>query len=210
MSLIETFKLKRHPINHLAVLTMTEQFCTAKLHEFEQFVVQKRDSMLAFCVLHLAFSVVATLGNLLVIRALFNASSIPATVKKLFLSLAFSDLTVGLFPQLMSGVISAVVLKMASSEENTFTLFCPTVLTVHYYLLFLLGAASFLTVTAIAIDRLLAVSLHLRYQELVTSKRVITVLVFLWLTSCITAFIYVFLPKGSEKYLVLFHLQDIF
>ena len=198
MSLIETFKLKLHTINHLAGLTMTEQFCTAKLHEFEQFVLQKRDSMLPFCVLHLAFSVVATLGNLLVIRALFNASSIPATVKKLFLSLAFSDLAVGLFPQLMSGVISAVVLKMASSEENTFTSFCPTVLTVYYYLLFLLGAASFLTVTAIAVDRLLAVSLHLRYQELVTSKRVITILVFLWLTSCITAFIYVFLPKGSE------------
>ena len=106
------------------------------------------------------------------------------------MSLAFSDLAVELFPQLMSGVISAVVLKMASSEENTFTSFCPTVLTVYYYLLFLLGAASFLTVTAIAIDRLLAVSLHLRYQELVTSKRVITILVFLWLTSCITAFIY--------------------
>ena len=64
MSLIETFKLKRHAINHLAGLTMTEQFCTAKLHEFEQFVLQKRDSMLAFCVLHLAFSVVVTLGNL--------------------------------------------------------------------------------------------------------------------------------------------------
>ena len=64
MSLIETFKLKRQAINQLAGLTMTEQFCTAKLHEFEQFVLQKRDSMLAFCVLHLAFSVVATLGNL--------------------------------------------------------------------------------------------------------------------------------------------------
>ena len=33
MNLIETFKLKRHAINHLAGLTMTEQFCTAKLHD---------------------------------------------------------------------------------------------------------------------------------------------------------------------------------
>lgn len=110
MSLIETFKVKPHAINNLAGLTMTEQFCTAKLHEFEPFVLQKRDSMLAFCILHLAFSNVATLGNLLVIRALFNASSIPANVKKLFLSLAFPDLTVGLFLQLTSGAISAVVL----------------------------------------------------------------------------------------------------
>ena len=48
MSLIETFKLKRHAINHLAGLTMTEQFCTAKLHEFEQFVLQKRE-ILCWC-----------------------------------------------------------------------------------------------------------------------------------------------------------------
>ena len=33
MSLIETFKLKGHTVNHLAGLTMTEQFCTAKLHD---------------------------------------------------------------------------------------------------------------------------------------------------------------------------------
>ena len=33
MSLIETFKLKAHTVNHLAGLTMTEQFCTAKLHD---------------------------------------------------------------------------------------------------------------------------------------------------------------------------------
>ena len=43
-----------------------------------------------------------TLGNRLVIRALKKASTITANVKKLFLSLAFSDLAVlGLLLQLM-------------------------------------------------------------------------------------------------------------
>ena len=62
-------------------------------------------------------------------------------------------------------------------------------LTLCHFAVFLLACASFLNVTAIAVDRLLALSLHLRYQELVTSKRV-TALVCLWLTSGVAAVIY--------------------
>ena len=122
-------------------------------------------------------------------------STIPATVKKLFLSLAFSDLAVGLLPQLMFAVISAVTLKMASSRDDL-TFFCPTVLIVHLYFQYLLTFASFLNVIVITFDRLLVVSLHLRYQELVTPIRVTMVLVSLWLTSCVSAFLYIFLLKG--------------
>ena len=74
----------------------------------------------------------ATLGNLLVIRALMKNSAIPATVKKLFLSPAFSDLAVGLCLQLMTAIISAVMLKMASSEDDL-AFFCPAVLIVLLY-----------------------------------------------------------------------------
>ena len=126
-----------------------------------------------------------------------KASTIPATVKKLFLSLAFSDLAVGLCSQLMTAIISASILKMASSGNNT-AFFCPTVLGVQSYFRHLLATASFLNVIVIAFDRLLAVSLHLRYQELITPKRVNIALVSLWLISCITAFIFVFLPTSNE------------
>ena len=125
-----------------------------------------------------------------------KASTIPATVKKLLLSLAFSDLAVGLCSQLMTAIISASILKMASSRNNT-AFFCPTVLGVKNYFLYLLGSASFLNVIVIAFDRL-AVSLHLRYQELITPKRVNMALVSLWFISCITAFIFVFLPTSNE------------
>ena len=110
--------------------------------------------------------------NVLVIRALFKASSIAANVKNLFLSLAFSDLGVGLVSQLMAGIIYAVILKTASKEDYNLTSLCPTVLNLNCYDWFFLCTASLLTVTTIAFDRLLAVSLHLRYQQLVTSKRV--------------------------------------
>ena len=175
--------------------TMDEQKCTRFLDFWITLVSHRRSFFLGFCILNFVFSLVATLGNLLVIRALMKASTIPATVKKMFLSLAFSDLAVGLCSQLMTAIISAVMLKMASSGDDL-AFFCPTVLIVHLYFQYLLAFASFLNVTVIAFDRLLAVSLHLRYQELVTPIRVTIVLVSLWLTSCVAASLYSFLPKG--------------
>ena len=178
--------------------TMAEETCTARFLDYWiKLVSHRRSFFLGFCVLNFVFSLVATLGNLLAIRALIKTSTIPATVKKMFLSLAFSDLAVGLLPQLMTAIISAVMLKMASSGDDL-AFFCPTVLIVHLYFLYLLAFASCLSVIIIALDRLLAVSLHLRYQELVTPRRVTVVLVSLWLTSCVFPFLFIFLPKGIE------------
>ena len=176
---------------------MAEQFCTRALYSLVQLVHHRRSSLLAFCVLNFVFSVVATLENLLVIRALMKVSTIPATVKKLLVSLAFSDLAVGLCSQLMAAIINASILKMASSGNNTAFL-CPTVLSAQGYFRYLLATASFLNVIVIAFDRLLAVSLHLRYQELITPKRVNIALVSLWSISCFTAFIIVFLPTRNK------------
>ena len=175
---------------------MAAKVCTRLLDYSVKLVSYRRSFSLGFSVLNFVFSLVATLGNLLVIRALMKNSTIPATVKRLFLSLAFSDLAVGLLPQLMTAIISAVMLKMASSGDDL-AFFCPTVLIAHLYFQYLLTSASFLNVTIIAFDRLLAVSLHLRYQELVTPIRVTIVLVSLWLTSCVYAFTLFFTPKGT-------------
>ena len=68
---------------------MAEQYCNRTLDSLVHLVHHRRSSLLAFCVLNFVFSVVATLENLLVIRALMKASTIPATVKKQLLSLAF-------------------------------------------------------------------------------------------------------------------------
>ena len=139
---------------------MAEQYCTQRLDSWLKLVHHSKSSILAFCVSHFPFSLVATLGNLLVICALIKASTIPANVNKLFLSLAFFDLAVGLLLQLMKAIIYAVVWKMASRGDNLASL-CPTVLSVYSYFGYVRIAASFLNVTVIAGDRLLAVSLHL-------------------------------------------------
>ena len=172
---------------------MAEHYCSQTLDSLLKLVHHSRSSILAFCVLHFTFSLVATLGNLLVIRALIKASMIPANVRKMFVSLAFSDLAVGLLPQLMD----AAVWKMASRLDNLASL-CPTVLSVLSYFGYLLVAASFQNVIVIAGDRLLAVLFHLRYQELVTPKRVTTVLVSVWITSCVFPILYILFPKEIE------------
>ena len=176
---------------------MAEHYCSQTLDQFLKLVHHSRSCILAFCVLHFTFSLVATLGNLLVIRALIKASTIPANVRKMFISLAFSDLAVGLLPQLMDAIIYAVVWKTTSRGDNLAFL-CPTVLSVLYYFMSLLVAASFLNVIFIAFDRLFAVSLHLRYQELVTARRVTTVLVSVWIISCVLAIQFIFFPKEIE------------
>ena len=155
--------------------------------------------MFILVVLNLFFSIVAILGNLLVIRALWKTSSIPFTIKTLFLSLAVSDLAMGLFAQPMFGVVIAVMLKMTISGDYNCSMFCPFVVTICHFSLFFLACASLLHVTLIAFDRLLTIFLHLRYQELVTPNRVSIALVSLWLTSGAAASIYILLPSNNDR-----------
>ena len=173
---------------------MSAQLCAKQLNEYVKLVQFQKDFMLTLCVLHFVFSPVAALGNLPVIRALWKASSIPANVRKLFLSLAFSDLAVGMFLQPMTAAIH-LWLKMASTRRIDM---CPICFNIYTYCNFFLTLISFLNIIAISVDRLLAILLHLRYQELVTSKRVIIALVSLWLISGAAASVYNLLPKDND------------
>ena len=174
---------------------MVSSFCSQKLERFQELALFHATFVLNFTILNLTFSIVALVGNLLVISALWRTSSIPSTLRKLFINLAFSDLAVGLIPQLTFGVINATMLKMVASENHNFDVFCPIIFTFYHFSAFLLASASFFTVTTMALDRFLAIYLHLRYHELVTSNRVTAVLAVLWFTSgiCATVFIELFL-----------------
>ena len=97
---------------------MAEQYCN---------LARYRRTIFSFCVSHSTFSLVTSLGNLLVIRTSFTALSTPANIEKQFLSLAFSDLAVGLVSQLMTGIIYAVILKIVSKGDYNLTSLCLTV-----------------------------------------------------------------------------------
>ena len=178
---------------------MVAQFCAQQVEEYETLLQHQATLMLILCVLNLVFSIVAILGNLLIIRALGKTSSIPATLKTLFLSLAVSDLAMGLFAQPVFSVVIAVMFKMTVSGHDNSDMFCPSLVTICHFSLFFLACASLLHVTLIAFDRLLTIFLHLRYQELVTPNRVSIALVCLWLTSGAAASIYILLPSNNDR-----------
>ena len=97
---------------------MAAQFCTHELEGLASLVHLHETFMLTVCVSSLVSSLVATLGNLLVIHALWKASSIPANLKKLLLNLAIADLVVGSFAQLRGHVTYSVPLDLGLT--NTF------------------------------------------------------------------------------------------
>ena len=172
------------------------QVCKYNLENRANLVYHYSAFMTTICALNLFTSLVAILGNILMIRALSKASSISTNLKMLFFSLAFSDLAVGLFAQPIKVATIAVMLKMTASGDRKFDFFCPTILSVSHFFSFFLACASLLTLTAIAVDRLLSVSLHLRYQEIVTERRVAILLVLLWVASIAAGFTFISIPRN--------------
>ena len=174
---------------------MVALFCNQKLEEYHVLLHRHRPVLLAFCVLNLGFAVLATVENVLVIHALRSSSTLPGNLKKMFLSLAFSDFAVGLLGQSMLGIITAIMLKMTANGNYDLDFLCPTLITVCYSVIYFLTCVSFFSIIAITVDRLLVIFLHLRYHELVTSKRVIFTLASLWMACGVATFIFTQLPN---------------
>ena len=158
---------------------MTDQFCKYMQVLLLQLLESQNTALFSLSVLHFVFCPVATLGNALAIRALWKASSLPPNLRKLLLSLAFCDLAVGLFAHTTFAAVFVISAALNLHVQ------CQPILTISFFVTFCVAWASFLNVMAIAVDRLLAISLHLRYVELVTSKRVTIILVAIWLLSCV-------------------------
>ena len=145
---------------------------------------------LTFCVFNAYLSYTATMLNIVAIYAIRKTSSLPKNLKTLLLSLAVSDLGVGLLVQPM------YIAFIMDSQQNNATNDTNNVI----YLAFLIPVnlfidASLFSVTALCADRFLAIYLHLRYQELVTYKRVAAVVVSIWVISALISLIRLFISK---------------
>ena len=120
--------------------------------------------------LNILLSTIALMGNVLIFVALQKVSSLHPPSKLLFGCLATTDLCVGLIsqPLFVTFILAPEHSKLCyytSISSNTLGyIFC---------------GVSFLIITAISVDRLLALMLGLRYRQVVTLRRV-WVLVFLF------------------------------
>ena len=124
--------------------------------------------LIANCVFNAFFSFTAITLNIVTIIALRKPLTIPRAVKILLLSLAVSDLCVGLLVQPLY-ITRLVMMIKENAQTRTFEITLKFFFSTKWFL----ASALFLGVVALAADRLLALHLHLRYQELVTQKRVV-------------------------------------
>ena len=117
------------------------------------------------CVVNCLFSLMSSLGNLLILVVIRKTQDLYWPSFVLVGSLAASDLVVGLICQPL-----LVALNIAELKKN-FNVFCYCRM-----LLFVTGwttgGVSLLILTAISVDRLLALTLHLQYNTTVTVARV--------------------------------------
>ena len=133
-----------------------------------------------FVVLNVFLSVIATIGNLLILVALRKVTSINPPTKLLFRCLAAADLCVGLIDQPL--FVTLLLTDFASPTALHY------VSQVYSALNFVLCGVSMLTAATISIDRLLALVLGLSYKPTVTVKRVGIVLIIFWLASLSVGF----------------------
>ncbi|XP_078377069.1 adenosine receptor A2a-like [Oculina patagonica] len=130
---------------------------------------------IANCVLNALLAITAIVFNGVTIQALRRTSSVPKPLKTLLLNLAVSDLGVGL---LVEPLYFGMLVSWARGNDLTgFT--CTT----HLIISYLFAVPSFLGVMSLSVDRFLAIHLPLRYIELVTHKRVVAVVISIWVFS---------------------------
>ena len=127
------------------------------------------------CIFNVFLLYTAIALNIITIQALRKTSSLPRTLKTLLLSLAASDFAVGLLAQPVFVAHLIIQIRQNTSDNAYDTVFVTFSHT--------LANASFFSVVAVTVDRFLAIHLHLRYQELVTHKRVIAVVISIWVIS---------------------------
>ena len=128
--------------------------------------------------------------NILVIQVIRKTTSLSnKTLKTLLLSLAVSDVGVGLVVQPL--YIASLAMEMKNITENNLNynnIYKAFLLTANTF-----GFASFFGVTALSADRFLSVHFHLRYRELVTHRRVVRVVISIWVISAFISLIRIFI-----------------
>ena len=143
--------------------------------EAEGFRESLHPTLIVNCVANAFLSFTAIVLNVITIQALRKTPSLSRTLKTLLLNLSISDLGVGLLVQPL--YVASLVME---NEQNTNNIAFYVVRKAHIIQRQVFVSASFLSVFVLTVDRFLAIHLHLRYQELVTHKRVVAVVVSTW------------------------------
>ena len=132
-----------------------------------------RASYIINATVNILLALTAVLGNTVILAALRKTSSLHSPSKVLLSGLALTDLVVGLFcqPLYVSYLLSCAGKKASLVQWSSSV----------YPLGYILVCISVLTMTAISVDRFLALHLKHRYREVVTLLRVKVIVSTIWI-----------------------------
>ena len=153
--------------------TFDESLCSPLwLGDFKQ-------QSISFAAVNILLSITAILGNSLILIALHKESSLHPPSKLLYRCLATTDLLVGLVNQPLYVAYWMSVVY----EHWSLCRYARDATVISSYVL---CGVSLMTMTAISVDRLLAMLLGLRYKEIVTLRRTYIILAIFWIVSLVS------------------------
>ena len=154
--------------------TVQELYCSA------EFVRGVESELIFLSALNIFFSVTAFLGNTLILVALHKVTSLQPPSKLLYRNLAITDLCVGI-------IVEPVAVTYWTSVVKERWDICYYSLRTGAFSGYTLCVVSALTLTAISVDRLLALLLGLRYRQVVTLRRTSITVIGFWILSIVGA-----------------------
>lgn len=115
----------------------------------------------------------STVSNAIILTAFWRTPALHTVTNVIVFGLALSDRGVGLISQPLGIFLLTNLIRKEAAP--IFQMFSGS-----------LSAISLLKITAISVERCLALKLHLRHQEVVTVRRVVHVLVLIWVCSIVS------------------------
>ena len=167
--------------------TLKESFCSAELPG------QAHNHLIFLFVVDICLSITAFLGNSLILVALHKDSSLHPPSKLLYRSLAATDLCVGIT---VDPLAATRLIAVMNQEWNI----CRFAFESNFITSYILCLVSLLTLTAISVDRLLALLLGLRYRQVVTLKRTYLAVIVFWAVSIVGTTMYFWNPLVTSWY----------
>ena len=143
------------------------------------------NQLISLLLIHSFLAITAFLENILILVVLHNVSSLHPPSKLLFRNLATTDLCVGIVAE----PLDATYLITALTEQ---WVICRYAFGVFQTATYILCAVSLFTMTAISVDRLLALLSGLRYRQVVTLKRIYLAVTLFWVVSVLASTITLF------------------
>ena len=119
------------------------------------------------------FSPVAVIGNFAVLFIIYRTPWLREPSNLLLRCLAISDMLVGIIVQ-----PSYVTFRLGENRDGFVPCAVRLIYSTSFYLCY---GVSFLTLNAISYERYLALALHLRYKALVTKRRIVMLVVLIWI-----------------------------